>query len=58
MRHRTLTAAGFPAAGTIFDVSSFRLEVRDGPHPWLTGNEAGIGSLSTFRPADGPHKLR
>ena len=44
MRHRTLTAAGFPAAGTIFDVSSFRLEVRDGPHPWLTGNEAGIAA--------------
>lgn len=37
-----LTDAGFPPEGEVFDVSSFRLAVMDGPHPWVLQNEALI----------------
>lgn len=42
MTTATLTDAGFPPEGEIFDLSSFRLEVMDGPHPWVLENEALI----------------
>jgi 8-oxo-dGTP pyrophosphatase MutT (NUDIX family) len=37
-----LTDVGFPAEGTVFALSSFRLRVLDSPHPWVLENEAGI----------------
>jgi 8-oxo-dGTP pyrophosphatase MutT (NUDIX family) len=37
-----LTDAGFPREGRVFEVSSFRLAVADGPHPWVLANEAAI----------------
>jgi 8-oxo-dGTP pyrophosphatase MutT (NUDIX family) len=37
-----LTDAGFPPEGRIFDVSSFRLRVLGGPHPWAMANMAEI----------------
>ena len=39
-----LTDAGFPPEGEIFDLSSFRLAVADGPHPWVLENEAPIAA--------------
>lgn len=37
-----LTQAGFPAEGTVFPVSSHRLRVLEGAHPWAVENEADI----------------
>lgn len=37
-----LKDAGFPPEGKVFEVSSFRLEVVDGPHPWVLENEKAI----------------
>lgn len=37
-----LTDAGFPPEGEVFEVSSFRLAVVDGPHPWVRDNETAI----------------
>lgn len=37
-----LVQGGFPPEGEVFGVSSFRLRVLDGPHPWTIGREAGI----------------
>jgi 8-oxo-dGTP pyrophosphatase MutT (NUDIX family) len=39
-----LTDVGFPPEGEIFDLSSFRLAVMDGPHPWVLENEAPIAA--------------
>ena len=44
MTGRDLTEAGFPRAGMIFDVASFRLRVLDGPHPWTLGSDVEIGA--------------
>lgn len=39
-----LTDVGFPPEGQVFDVSSVRLRVVEGPHPWVQENEAAIES--------------
>lgn len=42
MTRPLLTDTGFPPEGRIFDVSSFRLRVLEGPHPWAAANMAEI----------------
>ena len=37
-----LTSAGFPPEGIIFPVTSFRLEVQPGEHPWQREHESAI----------------
>ena len=37
-----LVQAGFPAEGQVFEVSSFRLTVAGGEHPWVRENEDAI----------------
>jgi 8-oxo-dGTP pyrophosphatase MutT (NUDIX family) len=37
-----LVRAGFPPEGQVFDVSSFRLTVAEGEHPWVRDNENAI----------------
>ena len=44
MTSSSLTEAGFPPEATVFAVSSLRLEVIDGPHPWLAANRPAIAS--------------
>lgn len=39
---RLLADAGFPGERAVFTVSSFRLEVEDGSHPWVTENAEAI----------------
>ena len=42
MSGNRLVEAGFPPEGQVFDVSSFRLAVADGEHPWVTANRDDI----------------
>lgn len=42
MTSAMLTDAGFPPEGKVFEVSSFRLQVDEGDHPWVIENEAEI----------------
>lgn len=42
MSSARLVAAGFPEEGRVFDVSSFRLAVAAGEHPWVTGTRDAI----------------
>jgi 8-oxo-dGTP pyrophosphatase MutT (NUDIX family) len=42
MMSKHLTDLGFPSEGEIFPVSSVRLRVLEGEHPWIVENEAGI----------------
>jgi 8-oxo-dGTP pyrophosphatase MutT (NUDIX family) len=42
MTSAMLVDAGFPPEGQVFEVSSHRLQVVDGAHPWVIENQAGI----------------
>jgi 8-oxo-dGTP pyrophosphatase MutT (NUDIX family) len=39
-----LSDYGFPPEGTVFPISSHRLRVVEGPHPWVSANEAAIAA--------------
>ena len=47
--------AGFPPEGKVFELSSFRLQVLEGPHPWVLENEAEIGRNWDREVAANPH---
>lgn len=42
MSSSVLTSAGFPPESSIFPVSSLRLQVLEGAHPWLSAHERAI----------------
>lgn len=51
----TLVAAGFPPEGEVFSVSSFRLTVVEGEHPWVTSHEGEIAENWEREVTANPH---
>lgn len=44
MSSSVLTSAGFPPESSVFPVSSLRLQVLEGPHPWFSANGPEIAT--------------
>ena len=55
MTSSVLTAAGFPPESSVFPVSSLRLEILDGAHPWFSANEPAIARHWAQEFAANPH---
>ena len=55
MTSAMLRDAGFPPEGEVFELTSFRLEVEAGAHPWVLENEAEIGRNWEGEVAANPH---
>lgn len=55
MNASTLTSAGFPGERQIFRVSSFRLEVLPGEHPWRRDHGADIAAHWRQASTENPH---
>ena len=55
MTFATLTDAGFPPEGEVFDLTSFRLTVLAGAHPWVLEHETEIARNWEHEVSANPH---